>query len=529
MENKFKKSLFDKNTLSVTWELVPGRGANEKAQETVLASAEQAAKGGRIHALTITDNPGGNPAILADYLGTEILKFGIEPLVHFTCKDKNRNQMESQLYALDRAKVRNLLVMTGDYPVSGFQGRPKPVFDLDPLNTLQLISKMNKGLEVPGLKGVTHHTPSDFFAGVAVSPFKSTESELMLQYYKLKKKIECGAQFIVTQLGYDVRKFHELLQFLKIYNLDLPVMGNIYVLPYGAAKMMNQNKLPGCVVTDKLLAELDLEKSDPDKGVGRRMLRAAKLYAVLKGIGVAGVHIGGHNLKYEQVEYILDKGEELSSNWQELVKEFDYPQTNGYYYFDKDEKTGLNTDRPSNRANRALDTHVGVMNTFMRTMHKLMFVPNKRLFPVMRKIYSTVEGKKKIKKRLHAMERFIKVLMFDCKDCGDCAILDLSYLCPMSQCPKNQRNGACGGSLDGWCEVYPNEKKCVWVRAYARLKKYGEEGSLEFPSVPPANWDFYQTSSWSNYFLGKDHLASRYGIKRPDIDTPHPKNTTDTI
>jgi methylenetetrahydrofolate reductase (NADPH) len=108
--------------------------------------------------------------------------------------------------------------------------------------------------------------------------------------------------------------------------------------------------------------------------------------------------------------------------------------------------------------------------------------------------------------------------------------LDLAYLCPMSQCPKNQRNGACGGSLDGWCEVYPNEKKCVWVRAYARLKKYGEEGSLEFPSVPPVNWDLYQTSSWSNYFLGKDHLASRYGIKRPDrldSDTPHPKNSTE--
>ncbi len=144
MVNKFKESLLDKNTLSVTWELVPGRGANEKAQVTAMASAEQAAKGGRVHALTITDNPGGNPAILADYLGMEILKLGIEPLVHFTCKDKNRNQMESQLYALDRAKVRNLLVMTGDYTVSGFKGRPKPVFDLDPSNTLQLITEMNK-------------------------------------------------------------------------------------------------------------------------------------------------------------------------------------------------------------------------------------------------------------------------------------------------------------------------------------------------------------------------------------------------
>ena len=81
MENKFKDSLLDKDTMSVTWEVVPGRGAREKAQETALAQAESAAKGGKVHAVTITDNPGGNPAILADYLGVEILKMGIEPLV----------------------------------------------------------------------------------------------------------------------------------------------------------------------------------------------------------------------------------------------------------------------------------------------------------------------------------------------------------------------------------------------------------------------------------------------------------------
>ena len=507
MENKFKESLLDKNTLSVTWELVPGRGANEKAQETAIASAEQAAKGGRVHALTITDNPGGNPAILADYLGMEILKLGIEPLVHFTCKDKNRNQMESQLHALTRAKVRNLLVMTGDYTVSGFKGRPKPVFDLDPSNTLQLITEMNEGLEIPGFKGSTINKPSDFFAGCAVSPFKSTEAELMVQYYKLKKKIQGGAQFVVTQLGYDARKCHEVIQFLKINKLNIPVVGNIYVLPYGAANVMNKNKLPGCVVTDKLLAELNTEKSAPDKGVGQRLLRAAKLYAILKGIGVAGVHIGG-NLKYEQLEYILDKGEELFPQWKELVKEFDYPQTNGFYYFEKDEKTGLNTDRPTNRAKLPLDAPAGAMNSMMRGMHALLFTPNKKLFPMMRGMYRSAEGHKKTEKRLHAVEHLAKVIMLDCKDCGDCAMLDMAYLCPMSQCPKNQRNGACGGSLDGWCEVYPKEKKCVWVRAYARLKKYGEEGSLDVSPVPPANWDFYPDFLLVKFLLRKRSFSS---------------------
>ncbi len=511
MENRFKESLLDKNTLSVTWELVPGRGAREKAQESTLAAAEQAAKGGKVHALTITDMPGGNPALLADYIGMEILKLGIEPLVHFTCKDKNRNQMESQLYALDRSKVRSLLVMTGDYTGAGFKGRPKPVFDLDPSQTLELISQMNKGLEIPGPKASTFNQPSDFFAGCAVSPFKGTEAEQMVQYYKLKKKIAGGAQFVATQLGYDARKWHEVLQFVKVNYPNVPVMGNIYILPYGAARVMNQNQLPGCVVTDKLLAELDKEKGAEDKGVGARLLRAAKMYAFMKGMGFDGVHIGGHNIKYEQVEYIIDKGEELSANWQELVKEFDYPMPNGFYYFEKDQKTGLNTDKPVNRKGLPLDSPVGASYSMMRLFHDIMFTPGKALFPVMRSIYS---GNKN--PRHHGLEHLSKVVLYDCKDCGDCALLDMAFLCPMSQCPKNQRNGACGGSFQGWCEVYPNEKQCVWVRAYARLKKYGEESQIDSYSLPPANWDFYQTSSWYNFYTGRDHSAKLLGITIPE-------------
>ena len=284
--------------------------AQEKlAQEKTLVLGKQAAEGEKIKAVSLTDNPGGTPAISADFMAEEILKLGIEPLVHFTCKDKNRNQIESQLYALDRSGVRNILVMSGDYPVSGYQGRPAPVFDLDPIHVLQLISDMNKGLEYPGIKGAVRHQPSDFFAGAVVSPFKATEAEQMAQYYKLKKKIAAGAQFIITQLGYDARKFHELILFVKQNGLNVPLIGNIYILPFGAAKMMNNNELPGSVVTDKLLAELDKERSDSDKGEGARILRAARMYAILKGMGYSGVHIGGHNIKYEQVEKIISQGE----------------------------------------------------------------------------------------------------------------------------------------------------------------------------------------------------------------------------
>jgi len=169
-ENFFKKALLNPSAFAVSWELVPGRGAKESAQEKTVTLARQAAGGGKICAVTLTDNPGGTPAMSADFMGAEIVKLGIEPLVHFTCKDKNRNQIESQLYALDRAGVKNLLVMSGDYPVSGYRGRPAPVFDLDPIHTLQLISEMNKGLTYPGIKGDIRHQPGNFFRELSFLP-----------------------------------------------------------------------------------------------------------------------------------------------------------------------------------------------------------------------------------------------------------------------------------------------------------------------------------------------------------------------
>jgi methylenetetrahydrofolate reductase (NADPH) len=507
-ENLFKKALMNPSMFPVTWELVPGRGAWETAQGKALAYAQQAAESGKICALTVTDNPGGTPAMSADFMGREILKLGIEPLVHFTCKDKNRSQIESQLYASDRGGVRNLLVMSGDYPVSGYQGRPAPVFDLDPIHTLQLIADMNRGLEYPGVKGNIRHQPSDFFPGAVVSPFKATEAEQMLQYYKLKKKIDAGAQFIVTQLGYDARKFHEVLLFMKQNSFNLPLIGNIYILPYGAAKMMNRNELPGSVVTEKLLAQLDRERKDFDKGEEARILRAARMYAVMKGMGYSGVHIGGHNIQYEQVQEIIRQGEVLSSRWTDLVRYFDYPIPGGFYYFEPDPNTGLNSETPTKRQSRPLDVKIGCSYGFSRFFHKLMFEPEKKLYGFMKWLSGRMDGTK-LGNIFHKLEHLAKVMLFDCTNCGDCALIDVAYLCPMSQCPKNQRNGACGGSFEGWCELYPGKKHCVYVRAYARLKKHCEEAQLEEGIIPPCNWDLYQTSSWINYYLGKDHTSKK--------------------
>lgn len=512
--NTLKEAILSPDIFTITWEQIPGRGAFEMQQEELIENARRAARRGKVHAMSVTDNPGGNPAISTEMLCTEVKKLGIEPLVHLAFRDKNRNQCESLLYGLAALGVRNVLALTGDFPqTSSFNTRPKPVFDLDSVQGLQLIEKMNRGMEHEAMGKKTVLAPTDLFAGVAVSPFKAVEAELIGQYFKLKKKIEVGAKFIITQVGYDARKFHEVLQWLKVNNLDVPVLVNIYILPYGAARTMNAGQIPGCVVTDKLLAKLDEERSAKDKGRQTRLDRAAKMYAIAKGMGYAGAHIGGHGATYEMVDYIVTKGEELVPKWQELLPEFDFSQNDGFYYFVKDEKTGLNTDKPAPRTAKATHPPVYLLS---RAAHATIFNPESVVFKSFRPIARAIDGSHTPKHVFEDAEHIAKVVLFDCQNCGDCGLFDVAFLCPTSQCPKNQRNGPCGGSHEGWCEVYPGERLCIWVRAYSRLKGHSEEDTIGECLVPPNDWSLQYTASWLNFYLGRDHVAKRLGIEPPE-------------
>jgi methylenetetrahydrofolate reductase (NADPH) len=504
-KNRLKEALLEKKEFIYTLELVPGRGARGKTQDQIMRLAEKAIQGQLVHALSITDNPGGHPALSPDVIGLEICRMGMNPIIHFTCKDKNRNQIESILYALDRIGIQNLLVMTGDFPLYGFEGKAKPVYDLDSVQLLLLINQMNEGRciddQAPG--GGLQCPATHFFKGCAVSPFKELESEVMAQYYKLYKKVKTGAGFVITQVGFDVRKFDELLRFMKNNGIRIPVLGNVYVLNKPVAKIMNRGGVPGCVVTDDLYRVIEGEANGPDKGKAARLTRAAKLIAVLKGIGYEGVHIGGPNLNYEDVEWVIEKSKELSKNWEEWIREFSYPRKDGFYLFQKDEKTGLNSDIPNfKRSHPAKSPGYAVM----RFSHHSVFLPEAYFHGWARWACEKIVGTR-FEGPFTELEYWIKFITSRCRRCGDCTLPEVAFLCPQSQCPKFLFNGQCGGSAEGWCEVFPGQRKCIYVRAYDRLKPYGEEESLEEGYIQPRNWALDQTSSWANYFLGRDHHA----------------------
>jgi hypothetical protein len=103
---------------------------------------------------------------------------------------------------------------------------------------------------------------------------------------------------------------------------------------------------------------------------------------------------------------------------------------------------------------------------------------------------------------LTAVEHALKGPVFGCRMCGQCVLHSTGMTCPMT-CPKELRNGPCGGVRpDGGCEVYP-EMRCVWLKAYERSRHL--PWKEHFDDVhPPVDNRLWGTSSWKNLLTGRD-------------------------
>lgn len=104
---------------------------------------------------------------------------------------------------------------------------------------------------------------------------------------------------------------------------------------------------------------------------------------------------------------------------------------------------------------------------------------------------------------LLVVEKGSKEAIWDCRMCGQCILHSTGLTCPM-RCPKNLRNGPCGGVLiDGHCEVYP-DRPCVWVLAWRRSRQLPIWRDHMEHLNPPVDWQLQGSSSWINLVTGRD-------------------------
>jgi methylenetetrahydrofolate reductase (NADPH) len=226
-------------------------------------------------------------------------------------------------------------------------------------------------------------------------------------------------------------------------------------------------------------------------------------------LGFAGAYLGGvHTI--DQVNEILDiEASFAPDDWTQFAREIQYPVENEFYYYEPDERTGLadpTRRNPQLRQTRA--THnVTLTYRLSKLVHDAVFTRGKPLYRFGQRIYAAARDPMQGPRSLRVLEHASKAAMFGCKDCGDCSLPDIAFLCPESQCAKNQRNGPCGGTRDGKCEVH--DYQCIWSRAYERLKSDGRENEMLVHAPVIQDQSLRGTSSWANALLGRDHTAKQ--------------------
>jgi methylenetetrahydrofolate reductase (NADPH) len=205
-------------------------------------------------AVNITDNQTAIVRMSSIGAGTIVVSEGLEPVVQMTCRDRNRLAIQADLLGAHALGMRNLLCLTGDHQQFGNHPTAKNVFDVDSVQLLQMVAAMRDDRVFQCGEAFEGPEPR-FFVGAAAAPFADPAD---YRPYRLAKKVAAGADFIQTQLIYDVPAFARYME--KVRELGLHerafILAGVGPLKSpGMARYMVSN-VPGLLVPDALIERM---------------------------------------------------------------------------------------------------------------------------------------------------------------------------------------------------------------------------------------------------------------------------------
>lgn len=284
MFHTFREKLLSDRFL-VTAEVAAPKGPDLSC---ILESAEML-RG--VDAINITDNPRAVMRMNPLAVSRALLEKGHEVIMQMTCRDRNRLALQSDILAAYALGVRNICVMSGDHTSKGDHPQARPVFDIDSVQLLGAIRKMEEGLDMAG-------NPMDRLPEMNVGVVSNTDPVKYMQMLKLKKKIMMGAAFVQTQAVYDTEMFRSFME--HIVDLNVPVIAGI--IPLRSAKMarfMNEN-IPGIKVPQNLIARMEDAKDPESEGLEICAQIIDELKELCRGVHI--MPIGDHKRTPELLE-----------------------------------------------------------------------------------------------------------------------------------------------------------------------------------------------------------------------------------
>ncbi len=237
-------------------------------------------------AANITDNQ--TAIVRMSSIGAAVMAIqdGFEPVIQVTCRDRNRIAMQSDLLGAYALGVRNVLCLTGDHMRWGNHPQARKVYDLDSINLITMVRGMDAG---KFQNGEEIKPAPKFFVGGVENPFAPPYE---FRPFRLKKKAEAGAQFIQTQMIFNVERFKEFMK--KV--VDLGLHEQMYILAGvgplkspGMARYM-RDSVAGMEVSNEFVERM--EKTPKDKWKDEGINVCVDIIHQMREIpGIAGVHI----------------------------------------------------------------------------------------------------------------------------------------------------------------------------------------------------------------------------------------------
>ena len=298
------QNVLENGRFAITAEMAPPKGYDFSEQVEVARLLKD-----KVHGINVTDMQ--SACLKASSLGlcVHLKQAGLEPILQITGRDRNRMAIMGDILAAASFGIDTMLALTGDHPVVGDCRQSKPVYDLDSVGILHMLSRMEEtGCDCGG-NPLTGGAPR-FFKGAAVTP---VYEPMVLQINKLRQKVDAGAGYIQTQGIFEMESLKRFLDAVDRANIHVPIMAGIIPLKAaGMAKFMNQN-VPGIAVPqeqiDRLAAAAEEGKQLGVKGLPAKlgMEMAAQLIARIKAENLCqGVHIMAIGAE-KNVPVILEK------------------------------------------------------------------------------------------------------------------------------------------------------------------------------------------------------------------------------
>ena len=298
------KEALESGKFGVTAEMAPPKGYDFTEQ---MESAELLK--GKVHAVNVTDMQSASLKATGLRLCIKLKQAGVEPILQMTGRDRNRMALMGDALAAASFGIDTMLALTGDHPVVGDCKESKPVYDLDSVGILKMLTEMEQTNCDCGGNELAGGAPK-FYKGASVTP---VYEPVYLQINKLRQKVEAGAMYIQTQGIFDLEVFKRFLDMVDSVGIKTHIMAGIIPLKSaGMAKYMNEN-VPGIAVPqdmiDRLAAAAAEGKEKGVKGLPTQLgiEMAAEMIAKIKDEHLCdGVHIMAIGAE-KNVPKILDK------------------------------------------------------------------------------------------------------------------------------------------------------------------------------------------------------------------------------